>query len=174
MRIRRDHFDRLFIAAAALAALFGCNFGKQENATPEGASLGLGSPDKGTTRPAAANNGRSSPPTVAEWSSVGEVTVRHSSALGCETKMVREWLRVSCSRHSPDNAPTGVQLIRPAGDKEIFTFTTPTLASLVLPVRPGVNTEARFTWQKWGARTLRVTWPNGAPSASMTFDSGAP
>src|SRR5687768_13823004 len=45
----------------------------------------------------AAPGGRSAVPTLDEWNAqTKEVTVRGSSKLNCETKMVREWLRVSC------------------------------------------------------------------------------
>src|SRR5438094_905269 len=52
----------------------------------------------------------STPPTVAEWNAVTkEVTIKGSSALGCETKMLREWLRVSCHQKgslTPTNVKT--------------------------------------------------------------------
>lgn len=71
-----------------------------------------------------------------------------------------------------DDAPTGVQVIRPAGNGEYFVFNAGGVASLVMPVRSGVDAEARYTWPKWGTRTLRVTWAAGAPSAVMAFDRG--
>jgi hypothetical protein len=33
---------------------------------------------------------KSKVPTIKEWNAVGEITVRHSTPLGCETKMVRD------------------------------------------------------------------------------------
>jgi hypothetical protein len=120
-----------------------------------------------------ATGGHTAVPTLAEWSAVGEVNVRNSGSLGCETKMVREWLRISCHTASgSDNAVTGVQAIRPTGDKEYLVFQAANLASLVMPVRDGTSALARFTWQKWGSRDLTVSWPHGAPSASMSFDRG--
>jgi hypothetical protein len=191
MRSPVSTLDRALLAAMAFVALFGCKlfnksesdqdpprdpsigFGNGTNLGSKPASGGLGSP---TPAPAPAaptlGGGRTTPPTLAEWGGVGEVTVRNSTSLGCETKMVREWLRVTCRTLAKDNAPAGVRVIRPSGDAEYFVFNSSSVASLVMPVRSGVDAEARYTWPKWGTRTLRVTWPAGAPSASMGFDRG--
>ncbi|MEP7123419.1 MAG: hypothetical protein ABJE95_21005 [Byssovorax sp.] len=182
--------DKTFLAAMAFVALFGCKLFKKEsddepahdpsigfgNGTNLGAKPGSGAGISPTPAPApvapSLGGGRSATPTISEWSGVSEVSVRNSSSLGCETKMVREWLRVTCHALAKDNAPTGVQVIRPTGDRDYFIFNSAGIASLVMPVRVGVDAEARYTWQKWGTRTLRVSWPVGAPSASMTFDRG--
>jgi hypothetical protein len=186
MRAGSPRLDQALFMATALVALSGCKLGQQEstpapsrdqslgfgNGTNLGAKPGSG-PALGQTSPQPSlGGGRSTTPTLGEWSSVGEVTVRNSSSLGCETKMVREWLRVTCRTLLKDNAPTGVQVIRPSGDREYFIFNSADIASLVMPVRSGVDAEVRYTWRKWGTRTLRVTWPLGAPAASMTFDRG--
>jgi hypothetical protein len=184
--------DKALLAAMAFVALFGCKLfkGESDQSPPRDQSIGFGNgtnlgakPGSGggltpTPAPAPApvapsvGGGRSTPPTIAEWSSVSEVAVRNSSSLGCETKMVREWLRVTCRTLTKDNAPLGVQVIRPTGDGEYFIFNSSSVASLVMPVRAGVDAEARYKWQKWGTRTLRVSWALGAPSASMGFDRG--
>ncbi len=182
MRAKDSTLDKALLGVMAFVALFGCKLGKQETEEPQGQSLGFGNGSNlgsksgpGTTPPTITpglGGGRTTPPTVGEWSSVSEINVRNSSALGCETKMVREWLRVTCRMLSKDNPPTGVQVIRPTGDREYFVFNSGGIASLVMPVRPGVDAEARYTWPKWGTRTLRVSWAAGAPSASMGFDRG--
>ena len=182
--------DKAFLASMAFVALFGCKLFKKEsdqdpppdqtlgagNGTNLGAKPGSGAGLTPTPTPPrvapSIGGGRSATPTISEWSSVGEVSVRNSSSLGCETKMVREWLRVTCRTLAKDNAPTGVQMIRPTGDHEYFVFNSAGIASLVMPVRVGVDAEARYTWPTWGTRTLRVSWPVGASSASMTFDRG--
>ena len=41
--------------------------------------------------------GRSWLPTEDEWRSQKECTVKGSTAAGCETRLVREWLRLRCS-----------------------------------------------------------------------------
>jgi len=193
MHAKDSTLGKAFLMAMAFVTLSGCKLGKSDadQEPPRDQSLGFGNgtnigakPGSGQTptitptptpvAPGAPGlgGGRTTPPTVAEWSSVTEVSVRNSSALGCETKMVREWLRVTCRMLSKDNAPTGVQVIRPTGDREYFVFNSGGVASLVMPVRAGVDAEARYTWSKWGTRTLRVSWALGAPAASMGFDRG--
>ena len=182
--------DRALLAAMAFVALFGCKLFKKDpdDDPPRDPSIGFGNGTNLGAKPGSAagpapaiapapiapsiGGGRTATPTIGEWSSVGEVSVRNSSSLGCETKMVREWLRVTCHMVAKDNAPAGVQVIRPTGDREYFIFNSGGVASLVMPVRVGVDAEARYTWPKWGTRTLRVSWPVGASSASMSFDRG--
>ena len=193
MRAKVSPFDQALLAAMAFVALFGCKLFKSEPEDPprdqsigfgNGTNLGAKPGSGGGLTPSPApvpapapvapsiGGGRTATPTIGEWSSVGEVSVRNSSSLGCETKMVREWLRVTCRTLAKDNAPTGVQVIRPTGDKEYFVFNSAGISSLVMPVRSGVDAEARYTWAKWGTRTLRVSWSPGASSASMSFDRG--
>jgi hypothetical protein len=164
-----------FVTLAPLAffAVAGCKTSAEPAPAPAASEQSLNIGNGPATKPMAAlPAGHSPPPTVAEWTGVPEVTVHHSSSLGCETKMVREWLRVSCTTHEKDNPPQGVEVTRPTGNREFFVFNAAGLASLVMPVRPGVDAEARFTWPKYGARTLKVSWPNGAPTATMQFDKG--
>ena len=130
MRATDPMLDKALLAAMAFVALFGCKLFKKESDQdpPRDQSIGFGNgtnlgakPGSGgglTPTPAPAPvpapviaGGRTTPPTIAEWGSVGEVSVRNSSSLGCETKMVREWLRVTCRTLTKDNAPLGVQVI---------------------------------------------------------------
>lgn len=157
-----------FVVFTASVAAFGCN-----RAPDSGAAKDTASASAVGARPTnAAVAGHSTPPTTGEWAAAGEVTVRNSTSLKCETKMVREWLRVSCKSPASDNAVTGLQVVRPTGDREYFVFQTANLASAVLPVREGTNALVRFTWEKWGTRELTVSLPRGAPSAAMSFDRG--
>jgi hypothetical protein len=109
-------------------------------------------------------NSRSAVPTIPEWDAqTKEVTVRGSTKLNCETKMVREWLRVSCrgkSQHGGE--PTGVTVTKGGGRGDDFTFASNKVASLVVRFVPGVDLDARFTWTDRSAN-LRVWWPRGAP-----------
>ena len=111
-----------------------------------------------------------------EWNAVGECTVRHSSSLGCETKMVREWLRVSCRTAKGDNQVKGLEVLEVKGatSGEIFEYTAEGVASVVMPVRAGIDARVRFVWSRWGSRTLRVQYPHGAPEPVMRFDRPAP
>ena len=106
--------------------------------------------------------GRSAVPTLDEWNKVGEVTVKGSSALGCQTKMVREWLRVSCSgKNDTGGTPTSVKIDKGAGSDR-FTFAQNAVTSLVMPFEDGVQVEATFSWTD-KSHKLTVSWPRGAP-----------
>ncbi|MBE7484459.1 MAG: hypothetical protein HS104_31390 [Polyangiaceae bacterium] len=118
---------------------------------------------------------RSKPPSVAEWNAASEITVRHSGPLGCETKRVREWLRVSC-RTSGSSGPQiqTVSIVEPkAKNPEYFTYEAKGVASIVLPLRESMDAKVAFTWSARGKRVLTATWPKGAPAPGIYFDAGA-
>jgi hypothetical protein len=144
-----------------------------ESSAPPSAS-GSVEPDKPSADPAA--GGRSPVPTQDEWRAVTrEVTVRGSGALNCETKMLREWLRVSCRDKTPaGGTPTGVRVISGGGRGDDFSFASAGVASLVVRYVEGVNIDAVFTWTD-GSRTLHIVWPRGAPQpdAKGFFDGSA-
>ncbi len=120
--------------------------------------------------------GRSKVPTTAEWNSVGEITVRHSGPLGCETKMVREWFRSSCRTGPGAHQILDVKVRSTSGmaKGEVFTLVRSGVASVVLPVRPGTKAELEYVWNDWGKRTLTVHFPSGAPKPTFEFDASAP
>ena len=118
--------------------------------------------------------GNSKPPTVAEWDAVGEITVRHSTPLACETKLVREWLRVSC--RSTDKSKyqiKNVELSSGAGKGGIPPFVKKGVASVVTQVKKGMDAEYTYSWETF-SRKLKVAWPNGAPSPTIEFDASIP
>jgi hypothetical protein len=109
--------------------------------------------------------GRSAVPTVAEWNAkTREVTVTGSSALNCETKMVREWLRISCrGTHPGRGTAQGVRLVSgDTGKGEFFTFSSGDVASLVFPFQSGNKVIAEFRFSE-GNRFFVSDWPFGAP-----------
>lgn len=114
----------------------------------------------------------SSPPTVAEWDSVQrEVTVSGSSALHCETKMMREWLRVNCRRNGV-HAPIDVRSDHAEGQQAYVYKNIGTVTSAVVQVVRGKQYRASFVWDSggrhWGSE-LHVSWPAGAPRPTMYF-----
>ena len=101
-------------------------------------------------------------PSLEEWSRVGEVTVKGSSALSCETKMIREWFRVSCSgKNDTGGMPTTVRIVsgRQPGAHE---YQVGGVASLVTPYFPGTHLEAVFSWTD-KSHKLVLDWPKDAP-----------
>lgn len=101
-------------------------------------------------------------PTLDEWNRVGEVTVKGSSALKCETKMIREWFRVSCrGKNDSGGTPTSVRILsgRQAG---AYEYEVGGVTSLVTPYFPGSHLEAVFSWSD-KSNKLVLDWPKGAP-----------
>lgn len=98
-------------------------------------------------------------PSVDEWNAVTkEVTVWHSSELKCETKVVREWLRVSCHKNAYGK-PSSVTKTTSDGQQS-FTLANDTVASLVVELVPGKSYTANFAWEN-ATFEFVLTWPNG-------------
>lgn len=151
-------------ALVSLGLLAACNLGGDKGndapqASPEkGTTQGQSSPAKPVIAP-----GRSTPPTLDEWTSMRkEVTVKGSSALNCETKIVREYLRVSChGKNDTGGTPTTVRIVR-GGRGEAYTFASGGVTSLVVPFVEGTDFDAEFSWTD-KSHKLTVKWPRGAP-----------
>ena len=113
----------------------------------------------------------STPPTVAEWNAVTkEVTVKGSSALGCETKMLREWLRVSCNPKG-SLTPTGVKTEH-SGGQQAFVGMFGTKSSVVVQVVKGREYSAEYAWTDKGTSskaTLLVDWPSDHPRPAISL-----
>jgi hypothetical protein len=112
---------------------------------------------------------RSPVPKLDEWSAqTKEITVARSTPLGCETKMVREWLRVSCrGKNDKGGEPTTVDN-KTGGGGEHYLFAKNKVTSLVMPVLRGQKYEAVFAWTD-KKQVLVVEWPSGAPSPTIKF-----
>ncbi len=94
-----------------------------------------------------------------------EVTVKGSSALNCETKIVREYLRVSCrGKNDTGGTPTTVRVMK--GGRDSFTFASGGVTSLVVPFVQGVDLEAELSWTD-KSHKLTVKWPRGAPMPQL-------
>lgn len=114
----------------------------------------------------------SKPPTVAEWNSVTrEIRVKDSTPLNCETKMLREWLRVSCRPAANNLPPSNVQTVSSNGQQAFVGVFGDTTSAVVQVVR-GKSYKALFTWgggQIYVASHLIVDWPSGNPRPSIYF-----
>ena len=96
-----------------------------------------------------------------------EVIVTGSSEAGCETKQVREWLRIRCAR-TEDSWPIDARVNRDDGH-EAMVLVTPTEVSLLVPVVEGRELAATVTWPG-RTRVLHVAWPAGARRPTLAFD----
>jgi hypothetical protein len=143
-------------------------------ASPASATAGPARPAPPSSRTTSPPAPRSAVPAAHEFDAQREVTVRHSSSLRCETKMVREWLRVRCP-YTEQTASTGggdvrVERSTHAAEVRVTHFSRPMEA--ILPVVPGCSHRLSFGGD-WGWRWLRVDWPSGAGQALMYFDQPA-
>ena len=125
--------------------------------------------------PAPLPAGRSTAPTLAEWNSLKkEVTIKGSSALKCETKIVREYLRISChGKNDSGGTPRAVKVLR-GGHGEALVYAAPGVTSLVVPYIEGTDLEAVFSWTD-KAYKLKAAWPKGSkqPAIVGVFEGAA-
>ncbi len=114
----------------------------------------------------------SAPPSVAEWNAVPkEIDVKGSTAHNCETKMLREWLRVSCHPKAPFT-PSGVSTKQSAG-QQVFAGKFGDITSVVVQVVHGKDYSAEYAWSEAGrssSANLFVHWPSNQPRPSIYFD----
>lgn len=113
----------------------------------------------------------SPPPTTAEWNAVTwEVTVKFASNYHCQTKMVREWLRVLCTAKA-NWQPKNVKTIFSHGYQASTSAINGTQALLVVQVVKGRMYVARFTWgPNNSSRDLTVNWPSNATRPMLSFN----
>lgn len=110
--------------------------------------------------------GRSAVPTLEEWNAVTkEVNVKGSSALQCETKMLREWLRVSC-RGKNDTGGTPTSVITQKGGFGAYLFASGGVTSIVLPFVEGIDATFLFSWTD-KVHPLHLRWPHRSPMPSF-------
>jgi hypothetical protein len=127
--------------------------------------------------PTAAAFEESPEPELKEWATSKIVKVPGSTKNSCETRMVREWLRVMCVNRSAERGTPKLVTIdrgRPGkGHKGENLKVVNDTTTLLVPVRPGTDFAATFEWEN-GSDTLEVAWPAGTPEASrvMIFASG--
>lgn len=117
-----------------------------------------------TTSTVAALPGHTPVPTVDEWNQVtNEVTVVNSSKLGCETKALREWVRISCkNKNDTGGTPTTVVVDKGGGKGDTFTLAQSGITSLVFPFAEGTDLEATFGWSDKKSK-FKSFWPVGTP-----------
>jgi hypothetical protein len=110
----------------------------------------------------------SKPPTVAEWEGLKrDARVLGAPALGCQTRMLREWLRVSC-RPKGSRVATSVESRKQSG-QHAYAGMFGDRASVVVQVLKGKSYSAFFTWNDGTSATLQVDWPAGSPRPFATI-----
>ena len=114
------------------------------------------------------------PPAGEEWETAKEVVVTGSTALGCETKRVRQWVRVLCAKpNDAGGTPVRVELKKAEvlgpgpGEaridrKSVKTSSDEGKVSLVARYVEGSDVEAQFSWTD-KEKLLVLWWAAGKP-----------
>ncbi|NUP06072.1 MAG: DUF5339 domain-containing protein [Polyangiaceae bacterium] len=139
----------------------GCATGGTESTPP---MTGTPPPPPPPVATSTTPGGKSAVPTAEEWAAqTKEIGVLNSTKLNCESKQVREWIRVSCKgKNDTGGTPTAVSVTKGGGRGDDFTFASNGVASLVYRWYEGQLLEADFKWTD-KTKTLVVAWPRGAP-----------
>jgi hypothetical protein len=129
--------------------------GAGDAAAAEGAQ-GKSAPDDSAVP--AIPEGRSDPPTVAEWGSAEEINTQEANSQPdkCEMKVVREWVRVSCRGEI-----LSYEKMEGFGNKnaDYFEMIQPgKLASFVVRMKKGKTQSVRIC-RADGRASLFVNWP---------------
>lgn len=149
----------LVVLTASAVACVALALAPSADAASGAHAIAPAAPPSGSAAPA----GQSPPPTTDEWNKVtGEVTVLGSSALACETKGLREWVRVSCRGDDKVRGkPTAVTVENSKG-KEVLKFASGGVTSIVFRFEAGTKVEATFKWERLTKKFLSE-WAPGAP-----------
>jgi hypothetical protein len=118
----------------------------------------------------------SKPPTSAEWLAAPEIEVKNAKRLGCELKLVREWIRASCRTSDLSASQVkGLRWIEPATKThDSYELVKPgTLASIVLPIRRQTRARVEFEWSDF-SRVLSIAWSPDVPKPAIYFSGDAP
>ncbi|EYF08434.1 hypothetical protein [Chondromyces apiculatus] len=111
---------------------------------------------------ASSPDARTPMPAADEFKDAPEVTVTGSTARHCETRMVREWLRVRCTPSGEsDSKPSDIILRK--GGAEVYRTVAPGVTNLLFRFVPGTDVEAAFTWSEDDTYKFISQWPRGAP-----------
>ena len=112
------------------------------------------------------------PPAGAEWETAKEVVVTGSTALGCETKRVRDWVRVHCAKpNDAGGTPVSVKLQKTevihGADiknhrKNVKVSSDGDATTLIAQYIDGADVEALFSWTD-KEKVLVLWWPGGKP-----------
>jgi hypothetical protein len=112
------------------------------------------------------------PPSSGEWETAKEVVVTGSTALGCETKRVRDWVRVQCAKpNDAGGTPVSVKLQKTEvihgtdvqnHRKNVKASSDGDAPTLIAQYIDGADVEALFSWTD-KEKVLVLWWPGGKP-----------
>jgi hypothetical protein len=98
---------------------------------------------------------------------VREITVKGSSALRCETKLVREWLRVRCrGKNDSGGIPSSIVVSKGAIKGQTVARAASGASTLLTPYVAGTHLAAVFSWTD-KSHEFVVDWPSGGPKPAI-------
>jgi hypothetical protein len=118
-------------------------------------------------RTSVARADRSAVPIPSAWRAAREINVRGSTKANCETKRIREWLRIACRRDGNGLEPRDITVV--SGDAgEAMIMLMPGATTLLVPVERGRDLVVDFGWH---GHTQRLTsaWPADAAQPAIAF-----
>lgn len=140
-----------------------------EEKKPEGEAAPSGSAEGSASAGAIPEipEGRSKPPTVAEWRDAATINTQdaNSQPEGCFMKIVREWLKVNC-----EGKVTEVTDMEEFGTEnaDYFQSVTPgKSADFVVRVRKGKTMKLKILRSEKGNASLFVNWPQTADKPTI-------
>lgn len=104
---------------------------------------------------------RTKTPTVAEWNAASDVKAA-GNEVNCEVRAVREWVRVSCRKPSPGGGKPTAVVVQRGKTKETFTYANNGVTSVVTPLLPGTDLEAKYSWSDV-VYAVRMSWSKTEP-----------
>lgn len=116
-------------------------------------------------------------PTERDYRAVREITVTGSSRMNCETKRIREWVRIRChGKNESGSSPRAMTVIRSNAPDHTFTQQSGDQVELLYPFFEGVHLEAVFRWTGGERHHFVSRWSAGSaePAAKGEFLGVAP
>lgn len=109
-------------------------------------------------------------PTVPDWKHNGQdVQVGGAQQLGCKARMIREWIRLSCTGSKGElGKPEGAKTVEQAGGPAYVFARAGESVRLETQVVPGRTYQAELTWSD-GKRVFEIRWPKGQARPQVRF-----
>jgi hypothetical protein len=111
----------------------------------------------GDDDPSAVPGPRSKAPTRAEMDAADHLEVEGAKELGCDVRMVREWLEIAC-RGSAAKAPTYLAVTKGKSKDTLLATIPGTSMSVLTPYEPGIELEATFYWADKSRKLALAKW----------------
>lgn len=116
-------------------------------------------------------------PSLADFRKAPTVEIGYATALGCEARMLRDWIMVQCKEGPATDKPVGANAIRTQGnDARVRVSKVGDGVQVTMPLRKGVEAKAEILWRTpgWGKRLVRVVYETTDERPVVTFDAPPP